>query len=297
MNKVILISLLLITQTLLGGLYSCEWNAGSVALLEKAKKNPTKENIILLGDRFDVIHIRFNHTEEQFSVIQEITDFLISVPGHARWRMEEMEREIADPKMHYHEIQDVRSRYQRPLSSMPSPETVKVFGDYLYDSRGEHKFQSHNHPFSIGSAQGLVNLEIRDFPLSGIVYYDMSKLKPAQEWWEAVKAGKKDVSFVGRPEIYRFKEDGSWEMVGKVDAGIVEKELAAKREERRVFREQLEADRARQKLKKEQKEPKTQTPQKPEEKSWIDTAQWIGLGGLLALICAWFGWRYVRRLN
>lgn len=176
------------------------------------------------------------HSQAVDRVYFELQDALIAIPGHARSIAESIERERE-------QVKDVpfnlgpRIGYDRKrlsafetLAHLPSPETVKVLGDYLADERDLHeltheqtKGQSCITGGSSGnssySAKALQTSGLRDKPSREGIEYDYEIAKAAwREWWEEVKAGRKTFSFKGQSVEYRFRPDGTWETLAMVNA-------------------------------------------------------------------------------
>jgi hypothetical protein len=251
---------------------------------------------------------------------QSLQDEIISIPGHARYYRDDILRAQAayardeSNTLLRMEYDETRGENIRMLHHLPSPETLSVLGEFLSNDfvkpdphedtkpvdysnivrdevgYGEPPPRRYSNPWKASWA--IMNLGLRETPIPYYKYGLKGKkndVEAIRAWWEQVKAGKKDISFICRPEIYRFTGDGSWEMVGKVDAEIVEKELAAKKEEWRVYRERME------KVNAQYDTQDTQPPQKPVGKPWFQDKLWIGACALLALIFAWLGWRIFRK--
>lgn len=134
------------------------------------------------------------------------------------------------------------------LPHLPSPETVSVLGELLYDERdaatkpykdpctGMHGM----HPNSVLAREALQLIGLRDPGIAEPVFVRLRQpekgepwtsedalqaefeqrtaqrfenLRPWRGWWEAVKAGERKFSFKGQSVEYRFKPDGTWETI------------------------------------------------------------------------------------
>jgi hypothetical protein len=250
---------------------------------------------------------------------QSLQDEMISIPGHAKFYRDEILKAQSEYSANLSNGA-LKNKYLKTrglgfyvMSLLPSPETITVMGEFLSNdfikpnpaedkqpvdwskvdlrkiNYGDPDPPIYSNPWS--ASYTIMELGLREppVPFSKSGLSGKKDVEATRAWWELVKAGKKDISFIGRPEIYRFTGDGSWEMVGKVDAGTVEKELAAKKEEWRLYRERME------KVNAQQDTQDTQPLQKREEHRKGATEMWIGASILLVLIFLIFGWSKIQK--
>lgn len=153
----------------------------------------------------------------------------ISIPGHARYFADkiEWERKSLQPGVHPLDYDRHRQRSFETLAHLPSPETVKVLGNFLRDERdrevavwseaGGEKHSSGgrspncNHA---GRALGLIGLRNAPYP-KGAYMEDIGKWGL---WWEDIQSGKRTFSFLGQKVEYRFKPDSTWETIALANA-------------------------------------------------------------------------------
>ena len=203
---------------------------------------------------------------------RKLQQTLLSIPGHARWFTEEIERERktvehlppgTGDRISYDRN---RFRYMEILGHLPSPESVEVLGHYLSDNRdlAEIKPPVPGKPFEMVGAPGnstcaagaLRKLGIRDAPLPLTNReFSVSAEHVAMwlDWWEEVKSGRKSFSFIGGDIEYRFGEDG------KVQATVM----------------------ANQPDDAPKPEPRRRPPPDPKSESGgIPTWLWMGIGGI-----------------
>jgi hypothetical protein len=160
---------------------------------------------------------------------------LVSIPGHARYFADSIESErkkVEDvrfnlgPRIDY----DLNRRLAfETLAHLPSPETIKVLGDYLSDERdlhemtpeetkGESCISGGSTGNSTYSTKALEQSALRDKPYREGTVYDFKVAKAAwRTWWEEIKSGKRTFSFVDQKVEYRFKADGTWETIALVN--------------------------------------------------------------------------------
>lgn len=167
-----------------------------------------------------------NHSAAIDEIFKKIQDEYLSTPGHAQFFVDEIERERAaiDPRERSSSLHYFRCKcIEETLVHLPSPETVKVLGNFLSDER------DHIPPYISGdeymsgspansrlacsslSMMGLRNTGLR--PASESAFVRDEDLANARAWWEEVKSGKRTFSFIGQAVEYRFKPDGTWDTI------------------------------------------------------------------------------------
>lgn len=219
-----------------------EWNEKSRAIeskqvafwdakLEAARQNPPLSRILELSLGLKNMGYRKSldgHSEDVDIVYEELQSELLLIPGHARYFLQELRREqemVKDyptstgPRVSY---DSNRSLYFETLCHLPSPETVAVLGELLSDEtdapdpRVEPDDCGPPPPAnSFVSSRTISTLGLRDFPVEEKTWYldPSAHLAKTRAWWEEVKAGRKTFSFEGQKVAYRFKPDGTWEMI------------------------------------------------------------------------------------
>ncbi len=140
---------------------------------------------------------------------------LISIPGHAQYFANELERIRSEPNA------DQRKRawvIRDTLSHIPSPETVSVLGNLLSDERdspppprlGQDWVDDPSN--AVLAALALSKIGLKDSPFPSRVNEKTPDLLPAAViWWEKIKSGEREFSFAGTEISYRFKPDGTWD--------------------------------------------------------------------------------------
>ena len=177
-----------------------------------------------------------NHSAAIDEIFRKIQNEYLSTPGHAQFFVDEIERERAalDPRVLSSDFDRFREfRIEQALVYLPSPETVKVLGNYLSDDRDFREPRktagekvSENLQFvevfsrtpanshlacSSLSMMGLRNTGLR--PASESAFVRDEDLAKTRAWWEEVKSGKRTFSFKGQSVEYRFKPDGTWDTI------------------------------------------------------------------------------------
>ena len=161
---------------------------------------------------------------------------VLSIPGHAKYFADELERLRLDPRSDYERI---RATYlAETLKHLPSPETVSVLGHYLGDMRDMPIDENPKYNEAVRSGRikpadwiplpqnawlatyALSNIGLQNPPFEPVADYSFIRFAPSAEslpkfraWWDDVKSGKRTFSFVGQTVEYRFKPDGIWETV------------------------------------------------------------------------------------
>lgn len=151
---------------------------------------------------------------------------LLSVPGHATYFADELERLIADPVNRTTDIRQRRWYIEETLVHLPSPETIWVLGNYLSDERYTPKPGVDN---SGGTRQNsyLATTALRRIGLRESDDFIRTKgnritiradVDNCLRWWSEVKSGQRPFSFNGENVEYRFNGDGTWEAVALSDS-------------------------------------------------------------------------------
>jgi hypothetical protein len=162
--------------------------------------------------------------DETVEVHQLIKNALIAVPGHALSIAAEVER-LRQESTHLGRGNQASYDFKRQilidetLRHLPSPETLKVLGNYLYDERDlppKITFLPEN---AFLACRALTDLGIRDAPVKSRPGFSSWKESVTKQraWYAQVKAGTLPFSFVGQKVEYRFKPDGSWETIAMVN--------------------------------------------------------------------------------
>lgn len=166
------------------------------------------------------------NVQPAFGLLKEVQAELVSIPGHAehyRRKMEEgMARFEATPEGKRSLLMGAfgskQSEIFRALEVMPSPETVKVLGDYLSDERGWDSEKGHEVPTDGEGnidGEGLMNMQrkncdmavrslarlIENPPESENIYPPVA-LPAWRLWYNQVKAGNRTYRFKGNPVEY-----------------------------------------------------------------------------------------------
>ena len=174
------------------------------------------------------------HSPEVDAIYKNIQQTLLSIPGHARYFQQAIEREqeaVKDyptstgPRVSY-DFQ--RGLYFQTLAHLPSPETIQVLGHFLADDKDTPKpllspgsdWGENPRANSFASACTLTTVGLRDAP-GTFKDYDSdpdAQLAKTRAWWEEVKSGRKTFSFKGQSVEYLFKPDGTWETLAMENA-------------------------------------------------------------------------------
>lgn len=183
------------------------------------------------------------HPDRWWDMNRRLQDKLISIPGHSEhfaYMLREAREKTDDPFV-AGVYSDTNKKIGMILRHIQSPENVTVLANMaqseqdvywndteLKDAFRSQKLRSGGHiefvNEAILGATTLNRLGIRGYPKGS--HGRREAILIAREWWKEVKAGKTDLSFVGRPEIYQLNTDGGWEKVGEVEPAMLEAELA-----------------------------------------------------------------------
>ncbi len=197
------------------------------AIISKTDSNPSSENILALGREIGSSDRFKNSSPEYMTVHSELVNAMIKIPGHAQIIADEIEH-LREQKIqgstealrakHHLVYQDQRGNYIRKvLANLPSPETIKVLGDYLSDERDPPLPINITQDWSDMpancnlAAAAISKIGLRNPPATKWPTDYSPELKNCREWWDEIKSGRKTFSFKGQNVEYRFKPDGTWE--------------------------------------------------------------------------------------
>ncbi|MEP2777094.1 MAG: hypothetical protein ABJQ29_12945 [Luteolibacter sp.] len=153
-----------------------------------------------------------------------LRDKLLSIPGHAEYyrdkinssRLAMEEARAANSPTLYGPALTVMVREQawgfKTLEYLPSPETVRVLGEFLSDDRGaeipiEVRIDTWETPNNTLAMKAISRLGIANPPTPPIrVSEDMDrKLEAWQQWYAEVKSGRRTFRFIGDPVDYDLR--------------------------------------------------------------------------------------------
>lgn len=202
--------------------------------IENSKEIPPERAIPLLGSALSKIS-RYNiyQSKDRISVYDKAREQLLSIPGHAQYFADELERERADlaPEENRSDYNNRRRLYiAETLSHLPSPETVSVLGRYLFDERDEPppidpRKDSDMEPVPSSTRlayECFMNIGLRNPPVTREGYWKSADreryaISLTRAWWEKVKSGQLTFSFLGKKMEYRIGPDGTWETIALIN--------------------------------------------------------------------------------
>jgi len=205
------------------------WAEDARTLLDNAKSRRTLDNIKLVAKQIASL-TRYSKPDdlEAQSLRKELVEGLISIPGHAQFFADEIERtrlEVDHSVMfsdRRNDYDSMRSEYLTVfLPNLPSPETIQVLGHYLYDDRDPRPISSPKQdwasppPNMTHASTSLAQIGLREPPVGSEVdcLTKPESLAKQRAWFEDVKTGKRTFSFKGQTVEYRFKPDGTWDTI------------------------------------------------------------------------------------
>lgn len=191
--------------------------------IKEAREMPSDEAILLLSSGLNKLSEKtIFQVPETASVRDEMRNLLLSIPGHANYYEKRLRQASdayftePDPTKHgrLRAILNTERSYSFPkLEVMPSAETVRVLGDFLYDDRGSvphtqgyddvpYRSVSSNSRYAL---RALAGLPLETKPLkprkNNFVIYDQD-INAWKLWYEQVKAGTRTFRFEGDPQNY-----------------------------------------------------------------------------------------------
>ena len=163
-----------------------------------------------------------DHSRDVEDLFRQIQGEFLSIPGHAQYFADEIERERAalvpdDDRISFDRH---RSQYLREtLKHLPSPETIRVLGNYLFDDRDPMPPMEPGQdwvpvlPNPLLALKTLAEIGLREAPVKPDTFFDYWNPEPlpgVRAWYEEIKSGKRAFSFKGQSVEYRFNPDGTW---------------------------------------------------------------------------------------
>ena len=199
-------------------------NAKNIALLiDELRANPTDQAIF--DKAIDDVASNFRNA---YLLDQNAKDLnlklqreLINFPNHAKYFAEKIEKLRIPGREGYSGCSDPRKRmwiFQDSLSHLPSPETIKILGNFLYDTRDtptarEVRLATDYDLIPTNdclAADALGSIGLNKAPLDKKKYSERQDVEIWKLWYEPVKAGTRKFSFVGQDVEYQFNKDGTW---------------------------------------------------------------------------------------
>ena len=179
-----------------------------ISELGQGLRKTSRADIYVVGDRE--------------SVRRELQAALIAIPGHAEYyeknikaaqlRFEEAETNLEKSPVATQLNNELMYGFAT-LENLPSPETVRVLGDFLGDMRGVDEngewipgghydgFRGTGPPCTYAAA-ALMKLPLKSKPTHDKRTATFEDVRPWQLWYEQVKAGNRTFSFEGDPKVY-----------------------------------------------------------------------------------------------
>jgi len=160
--------------------------------------------------------------EEARSLQNKVQSELGSISGHAAY----FEAKIKEEQTSVQGLEDRtspgRSEYEHNretyirsiLVHLPTPETVRVLGDFLSDDKDTPPRQKPGYwiPIEANSylaAQSLRQIGLRNNPQPAGQILGVPDVSIWRSWYDEIKNGKRSFSFKGQNVEYRFNPDGS----------------------------------------------------------------------------------------
>lgn len=166
------------------------------------------------------------HDPSVDSIYAKIQKRLLDLPVHAQYFADKIEVEqksverfptITGPRCTY---DFHRNLYFEVLAHLPSPETIKVLGHFLYDDKDtpvplmspDSDWGENPRANSFYAAATIMRMNLKD-PPKATDGSPETRLERIREWWGEIQAGKRVLSFASQDVGYCFAPDGSWQVV------------------------------------------------------------------------------------
>lgn len=155
------------------------------------------------------------HAEEASALQNRLQQEVVTIPGHAAYFADKIKKEQASVQYLPRRPVPGRLEYDRnryyiiveTLIRLPSPETIQVLGQFLWDDKDGHDWDPDDdwdspQNNSYLAVQALRGIGLTDRP-------SVSDINLWRAWYEEIKSGKRSFSFKGQNVEYRFNPDGS----------------------------------------------------------------------------------------
>jgi hypothetical protein len=178
-----------------------------------------------LGDllrRIDSLELFKIHAEEAKLLRKKIQEDIATIPGHAEFfanKIKEEQERVKDIPLRSlpGRIEYNTRRYtyiSKVLTNIPSPETIQVLGEFLWDEKDNQPVGPNDDWGAIEANANLAGLALsqiglRNPPIETVFMGSPTEFQVWRTWYEEVKSGKRAFSFKGQNVEYRFNPDGS----------------------------------------------------------------------------------------
>jgi hypothetical protein len=160
--------------------------------------------------------------EEARAFQKEVQNEIITIPGHAEFFAIKIREEQGRVKGIPLQSVPGRNEYNKNryiyiskvLANIPSPETIRVLGEFLWDDKDNHPRGPNDDWGPIESNGNLAGLALsqiglRNPPMENVFLGSPTEFNNWRAWYEEIKSGKRAFSFKGQNVEYRFNSDGS----------------------------------------------------------------------------------------
>ena len=192
------------------------------ATFNEIEKTRSRDSLSVLGDalrKFSVENPQY--PAKRLELYLQAQKIALSIPNHASYFAEKIEKLRIPGREGYSGCSDPRKRmwiFQDSLSHLPSPETIKILGNFLYDTRDtptarEVRLATDYDLIPTNdclAADALGSIGLNKAPLDKKKYSERQDVEIWKLWYEPVKAGTRKFSFVGQDVEYQFNKDGTW---------------------------------------------------------------------------------------
>ena len=200
------------------------WEAKMLDSIDSLKNSDPETAIAKLGRLVGQLSESPNKERGDRTVYNLAKLTLVTIPGHAEYYANRINkvREEVDGVIQsggkYPPLSDLLNEQMygfQTLSQLPSPETVRVLGEFLTDERGrmiippeskgrEMKLYDlwQQDPNSTLAAETLSRLPLKTKPHAVIDEWDKDSLTPWIHWYAQIKVGRRTFSFEGDPQEY-----------------------------------------------------------------------------------------------
>jgi hypothetical protein len=201
--------------------------------INAALSNPTKENILKLGDDLESLSRNLDQSDSaNFKIYKELQKALLGISDHGSYfknaikdaRAANVIENEQTGRTYWRDYDFARSSAITTLTHLPSPESVHVLVELLADTEetgepitADHQPDSFGPPSNaILATNALEQLIENPPPPEFMDVYDRGLILAWQHWHERIKAGKQTFRFKGNPTEYDHNGPASKEKLQRI---------------------------------------------------------------------------------
>jgi len=189
-----------------------DWLQQRMREIEETEKLQDEGQKIEALSSYLLIGYNSGRDEEQDRVFQRAKKDIVEITGYAKYYQDDLEklrRLTKDDSTYSFQYGKAQKKIFQSLGQLPSPETVRVMGDFLNDPEGRNGKDIAGDPISVWNTVNckmavgvLLHLKIEKAPVVKAGQVSFEDVDAWKQWWDEIKSGKRTYRFVGSPVEY-----------------------------------------------------------------------------------------------